>query len=60
MKRALFSFLVLGALAASASSQPPQSPSWPQWGRDARHHGMAPVAGQRLDRGRDVQVQRGR
>jgi hypothetical protein len=35
-------------LTASAASQ--GSRGWLQWGRDARHHGMAPMAGQRLDR----------
>ncbi len=43
---------VLGVLAvgtvASAAAQ--GNRGWHQWGRDARHHGMAPVAGQRLDR----------
>src|SRR4051794_13007915 len=65
MKGILHWALALGALAAGASAQAPDvelstgpaasaavqgGRGWTQWGRDARHHGMAPVAGQRLDR----------
>ncbi len=52
MRVILFSILAVGALAAvTVSNAAAQgNPGWHQWGRDARHHGMAPVAGQRLDR----------
>lgn len=46
MKRALLWFLVALTAGVPATAQR----GWLQWGRDARHHGMAPVAGQRLDR----------
>jgi outer membrane protein assembly factor BamB len=52
MKRILYWALAAGALAtltvSGADAQGGRG--WSQWGRDARHHGMAPVAGQRLDR----------
>src|SRR5262245_53843692 len=49
MKRALLCVFIAGALTAASPLQA-QGRGWLQWGRDARHHGMAPVAGQRLDR----------
>src|SRR4051812_39557366 len=62
MRRILLAILAVGALGAGAPAQTPDvlesssaaahgsGKGWLQWGRDARHHGMAPVAGQRLDR----------
>lgn len=66
MTRIWLWLLAAGALATGAQAQtayvlvPPAEAAagtaaqagrgWLQWGRDARHHGMAPVAGQRLDR----------
>jgi outer membrane protein assembly factor BamB len=52
MKKILLWVLTAGALAAGtlSSAAAQGGRGWPQWGRDARHHGMAPVAGQRLDR----------
>lgn len=38
------------AEAAVSASSRNSSASWSQWGQDAQHRGMAPVAGQRLDR----------
>ena len=49
MKRALLCLAAAGALTAASPLQT-GGRGWLQWGRDGRHHGMAPVAGQRLDR----------
>ncbi len=46
--RVFFCWVLAVVLAASATAQGGRG--WNQWGRDARHHGMAPVAGQRLNR----------
>lgn len=48
MKAIFLCILALGVPAFGAIAQ--ENQGWHQWGRDARHHGMAPVAGQRLDR----------
>ena len=44
-------WILAGALAAGTAPDAAAQGGrgWPQWGRDARHHGMAPVTGQRLD-----------
>ena len=44
-------WILAGALAAGIvpTTAAQGGRGWPQWGRDARHHGMAPVTGQRLD-----------
>jgi outer membrane protein assembly factor BamB len=49
--RSILHWVLAGALAAGTVSPAAAQGGrgWSQWGRDARHHGMAPVAGQRLN-----------